>query len=88
MRSDEAVGWLLDLVTQQRVREWIPEAADKRVDVYPLPNLRAVNIVIRGHLGRGVADGVGLDPQAKGLGEWVRAQEVDIPTALLPHATS
>ncbi len=83
VRSDEALPWLLDLVTPERVREWIPEAVDKRVDVYPLPNLRAVNIVVRGHLGRGVADGVGLDPQAKGLGEWVRAQEVDVPNSLL-----
>ncbi|MGA7690021.1 MAG: acyclic terpene utilization AtuA family protein [Jiangellales bacterium] len=87
VRTDEAVGWLLDLVTPERVRTWIPEAADKHVDVYPLPNLRAVNIVVRGHLGRGVADGVGLDPQAKGLGEWVRAQEVDVPTSLLVQGT-
>ncbi len=86
VRTDEAVPWLLDLVTPERVREWIPEAVDKHVDVYPLPNLRAVNIVVRGHLGRGVADGVGLDPQAKGLGEWLRAQVVDVPTTLLEAA--
>jgi hypothetical protein len=83
VRSDEAWPWLLDLVTPDRVRAWIPEAADKHVDVYPLPSLRAVNVVVRGLLGRGVADGVGLDPQAKGLGEWVRAQVVEVPVVLL-----
>ena len=83
VRTDDAVDWLIGLVTPDRVREWIPEAGDKRVDVYPLRSLRAVNIVVRGHLHRGVADGVGLDPQAKGLGEWVRAPVVDVPTALL-----
>jgi hypothetical protein len=83
VRSDEAWPWLLDLVTPDRVRAWIPEAADKHVDVYPLPSLRAVNVVVRGLLGRGVADGVGLDPQAKGLGEWVRAQVVEVPVLLL-----
>lgn len=83
VRSDDAWPWLLATVTPDRVRAWIPQAADKRVDVYPLPNLRAVNVVVRGHLHRGVADGVGLDPQAKGLGEWVRAQVVPVPTALL-----
>jgi hypothetical protein len=88
VRTDDAVPWLLDLVTPERVREWIPEAIDKRVDVYPLPNLRAVNIVVRGQLGRGVADGVGLDPQAKGLGEWVRAQVVDVPNDLLFRGAS
>jgi hypothetical protein len=83
VRNDDALPWLLGLVTPARVREWVPEAGDKDVDVYPLPSLRAVNVVIRGHLGRGVADGIGLDPQAKGLGEWVRAQPVDVPTMLL-----
>lgn len=86
VRSDNHLLWLLDLVTPDRVREWIPEAADKQVDIYPLVSLRAVNIVVRGHLHRGVADGVGLDPQAKGLGEWVRAQVVPVPTALLEGA--
>jgi hypothetical protein len=74
---------LRETVTPDRVRQWVPEASDKHVDVYELPSLRAVNVVIRGHLGRGVADGVGLDPQAKGLGEWIRAQQVDVPQHLL-----
>ena len=86
VRTDAAYAWLRDLVTPDVVRTWIPEAADKHVDVYPLPTLRAVNVVVRGHLGRGVADGVGLDPQAKGLGEWVRAQPVELPLALLDPA--
>lgn len=83
-RSDDAWPWLLDLVTPQQVRAWIPEAADKTIDIYPLPSLRALNVVVRGHLGRGVADGVGLDPQAKGLGEWVRSRIVAVPVELLP----
>ncbi len=83
VRSEEAWPWLVGLVTPDRVRSWIPEAADKRVDVYPLPSLRAVNVVVRGHLGRGVADNLGLDPQAKGLGEWVRAQVVPVPASLV-----
>ncbi len=84
VRDEAAWPWLRDIVTPDQVRQWVPEASDKPVDVYLLPSLRAVNVVIRGHLGRGVADGVGLDPQAKGLGEWVRAQLVDIPERLLP----
>jgi hypothetical protein len=83
VRDDEAYPWLLSLVTPQAVRQWIPQAGDLVVDVSPFPTLRAVNVVVRGLLGRGVADNRGLDPQAKGLGEWVRAQPVDIPVALL-----
>lgn len=48
-----------------------------------LPNLRAVNIVVKGLLGRGVSENASLDPQAKGLGEYVRARVLPIPTRLL-----
>ena len=49
--------------------------------MHPLPNLRAVNVVIHGFLGRGVADSTSLDPQAKGLGELLRARIAELPVA-------
>ena len=67
-------AWLASWLTPQRVRELLPEAADLDIDVHRLPNLNAVNVVIRGLLGRGVADSTSLDPQAKGLGEHLRAR--------------
>jgi hypothetical protein len=51
--------------------------------VHPLPNLRAVNVVIDGLLGRGVAASTRWDPQAKALGEWLRGRTLEIPEALL-----
>jgi hypothetical protein len=48
-----------------------------------LPNLRAVCFVIRGLLGDGVAASTRSDPQAKTLGEYVRARVVDVPAVLL-----
>ena len=77
------VWWLLDLITPDVVRQLVPEAADLDVDVYALPNLGAVNVVVRGLLGAGVAAGTRTDPQAKALGEWVRARHVQIPENLL-----
>jgi hypothetical protein len=53
------------------------------VQRYVLPHLRAVNFVIEGILGQGVASQARFDPQAKGLGEWLRSRTLDIPTALL-----
>ena len=53
------------------------------VEVYPLPNLGAVNVVLHGLLGEGVAASSRFDPQAKALGEWVRSRHVDVPEALL-----
>ena len=82
-RRDERVAWLLDLVTPDRVRELLPEAAALEVEVYPLPNLGGVNVLIRGLLGEGVAASTRFDPQAKGLGEWVRSRIVEIPEGLV-----
>jgi hypothetical protein len=53
------------------------------VEVYALPNLGAVNVVIRGLLGQGVAASTRFDPQAKALGEWLRSRHVSITEDLL-----
>ena len=81
--GEARVAWLTKFVTPQRIREIVPEAADLPVDVYPLPNLGAVNVVIRGLLGQGVAASTRFDPQAKALGEWVRSRHVSITEDLL-----
>ena len=77
------VSWLLHLVTPDHVRQHIPEAKDLDVEVYPLPNLGGVNVVIRGLLGEGVAASTRFDPQAKALGEWVRSRMVAIEESLV-----
>jgi hypothetical protein len=38
---------------------------------------------VHGLLGDGVAASTRQDPQAKGLGEWLRARHVNIPLSLL-----
>lgn len=83
-RRDLGYTWLAGLLTPHRIRELLPEARNLDVEVWPLPNLYAVNVVIRGLLGDGVAASTRFDPQAKALGEWLRARVVDIPEELLP----
>ncbi|WP_246142744.1 acyclic terpene utilization AtuA family protein [Nocardioides rubriscoriae] len=77
------VTWLATFVTARKVRELVPEAKDLDIEVYVLPNLGAVNVLIRGLLGEGVAASTRFDPQAKGLGEWVRSRSVHIQEGLL-----
>ena len=79
----DRVTWLLGLVTPDFVHDLLPETAPLEVEVFALPNLGGVNVVIHGLLGRGVAASTRFDPQAKGLGEWARSRHVDIPEALL-----
>ncbi|MGH9116272.1 MAG: acyclic terpene utilization AtuA family protein, partial [Acidimicrobiales bacterium] len=82
-RSDAAFGWLAGFLTVDRLRELLPETAPLTVRRHDLPNLRALNFVVVGLLGEGVAASTRLDGQAKSLGEWLRAREVDIPKELL-----
>jgi len=57
------------------------------VQRYELPNLRALNFVVVGILGDGVASSTRFDPQAKGLGEYVRSRHLDVPDVLVDAAT-
>ncbi len=75
--------WLAHYVTVDRVRALLPEAADLDVEVFALPNLGGVNVLIHGLLGDGVAASTRFDPQAKALGEWLRSRRVNIPEELL-----
>jgi hypothetical protein len=82
-RDPAAYPWLAAALTPARVRELLPEAAGLDVRVFPLPNLSAVNVVVAGLLGEGVASSTRPDPQAKGLGEYLRSRLVDVPVELL-----
>jgi hypothetical protein len=82
-RTDAAAAWLAATLTPEKLRELLPEAGDLPVSVHPLPNLRAVNVVIEGLLGRGVAASTRFDPQGKAVGEWLLSRVVDVPEELL-----
>ncbi|WP_082680896.1 acyclic terpene utilization AtuA family protein [Mycolicibacterium novocastrense] len=82
VRTDPQWRWLSHMLTIDKLRELLPETADLPVSRHLLPNLRAVNFVIEGILGEGVAYQARFDPQAKGLAEWLRSRSVDIPVEL------
>jgi hypothetical protein len=75
--------WLRAHLTAARFTELVPESAGLAVHRYEFPNLRALNFVIVGFLGEGVASCTKTDPQAKGLGEYLRALYTEIPDKLV-----
>ena len=83
VRTDEQWRWLANALTADMLKTLLPETADLPVTRHLLPKLRAVNFVIEEILGQGVAYQARFDPQAKGLGEWLRSRHVDIPERLL-----
>ncbi|WP_241720914.1 acyclic terpene utilization AtuA family protein [Streptomyces lydicus] len=81
-RTERAWRWLAHELTVERFRELLPETAELPVDRHVLPNLRALNFVVDGLLGEGVAAQARFDPQAKAVGEWLRARHMEIPEVL------
>jgi len=79
VRTNAQWRWLAHALTVEKLRELLPETTDLVVSRHLLPNLRAVNFVIEGILGAGVAYQARFDPQAKGLGEWLRSRFIDVP---------
>jgi hypothetical protein len=82
-RDAAGYRWLRAYLTVERLRDLLPEARELEIRRFELPNLHAVNFVITGLLGEGVASSTRPDPQAKGLGEYLRSRLVPLPAGLL-----
>jgi hypothetical protein len=75
--------WLRSTLTVDELRRLLPETRDLAISRYELPNLGAVNFVLRGLLGTGATSTLRLDAQAKALGGWLRARNTKVPRSLL-----
>lgn len=83
VRTEEAWRWLVHTLTEEKLRALLPETRELTIHRHVLPNLRALNFVVEGLLGEGVASSTRFDPQGKALGEWLRARHVEVPEHLL-----
>ena len=81
-KNDEAYGFLHTFLTIERLKALLPDTAEFEIDRYELANVRSLNFFIKGILGEGVASSVRTDPQAKTLGEYLRAKTIDVPAIL------
>ena len=70
-------------LTVDELRRLLPETRELAIERYELPNLGAINFVLRGLLGTGATSTLRLDAQAKALGEWLRARNTKVPLPLV-----
>jgi hypothetical protein len=87
-RSVEAYEFLRSFLSIARLKTLLPDVTPYDVERYELPNLKALNFYIKGFLGEGVAASLKSDPQAKTLGEYLRAKSIDIPAELQHQAAA
>ena len=82
-RDDATFAWSVGFLTIDRLNALAPELRDLRVERTVLPNLRGMNFVVYQYLGDGVSACTRIDPQGKGLGEYLGNRLVEVPTELL-----
>ena len=83
VRDAQAWEWLWSTLTVDELRRLLPETRELPIERYELPNLGAINFVIRGLLGTGATSSLRLDAQAKALGEWLRSRSIKVPKSLV-----
>ena len=79
--NDELYAALCREVTRERVAAHVGALGDVRVECYPVPNLRAVHLVIRNALGGGAARSLRTDKLGKSLGALLLRLEVGLTDA-------
>jgi len=85
-KTPEAFAFLKDFLTTDKLKELLRDISAFEMERYEFPNLLAVNFYIKGMLGEGVAASVRSDPQAKTLGEYLRAKVIEMPEAIVAKA--
>jgi len=83
-KTPEAYAFLREFLTVKKLKELLKDMRQYEIERYEFPNLFAVNFYIRGVLGEGVAASLRSDPQAKTLGEYLRAKMVEAPESIVP----
>jgi hypothetical protein len=86
-RDEEAFHWLVGTLTVERLRELMPELVGLRIERHVFSNIGGINFLVHGYLGDGVSACMRIDPQGKGLGEYLGSRLVNIPSRLLHNRT-
>ncbi|PSN71700.1 DUF1446-domain-containing protein [Corynespora cassiicola Philippines] len=81
----QAWDWLRSYLTIPRLKAMFGESWDDGffVERVEFPRIWAVHFVVYGVLGRGVSGSARLDGFGKGVGDWLRDCEVEVPVRLL-----
>jgi len=87
-KDTQKYSFLSQFLTIDRLKALLPDLGTFEIERYELPNLLAVNFYVKGLLGHGVAASMRSDPQAKTLGEYLRAKTIEVPVTILEVVSS
>ena len=82
-KNKDSYAFLYDFLTVEKFKELLPDLGNFEIERYELPNILSLNFYVRGILQDGVSSSTRMDPQAKSLGEYLRAKIIQAPKQLL-----
>mgnify|MGYP001392820366 FL=1 len=82
-KNQEAYAYLFEFLTVEKLKDLLPDLKDYEIDRYELPNILSLNFYVHDILQEGVSSSTRLDGQAKSLGEYLRAKDIEVPDFLI-----
>ena len=82
-KNKEAYAYLFEFLTVEKLKDLLPDLKDYQIDRYELPNILSLNFYVHDILQEGVSSSTRLDGQAKSLGEYLRAKDIEVPDFLI-----
>jgi hypothetical protein len=82
-KNQETYAYLFEFLTVEKLKELLPDLRNFEIDRYDLPNIFSLNFYVHDILQEGVSSSSRLDGQAKSLGEYLRAKDIEVPDFLI-----
>mgnify|MGYP001445420522 FL=1 len=82
-KNIDTYSYLYEFLTVDKLKDLLPDLKDYAIDRYELPNILSLNFYVHDILQDGVSSSTRLDGQAKSLGEYLRAKDIEVPDFLI-----
>ena len=82
-KNEDTYAYLYDFLTVDKLKELLPDLKKFKIERYELPNILSLNFYVHDILQDGVSSSTRLDGQAKSLGEYLRAKDIEAPDFLI-----
>lgn len=85
-KTKNVFDFLVEAITPEKVKAYYGGMVKGDVEIYPLPNLDSMNLVLRRSLGGGATCTLRFDQTGKSMGPVLLGMEVDADEALIEEA--
>ena len=85
-KTEGIYKYLLEELTPQRIKEHFRGMVKGNVEVYPLPNLQSLEVILRQALGGGATCTLRFDQTGKSMGQALLHMEMEVDDTLIQEA--